>query len=90
MSNNFWVAGDLDHTIDYGQRALALAATLGHVSLQARTLWLLGQSTACQTHPEVELAVGASLAMARAMYQAMEMTFWLPVTEVALAQGAGQ
>jgi tetratricopeptide (TPR) repeat protein len=37
MSNNFRMAGDLDRAIVYGQRALAVAATLGHVGLQART-----------------------------------------------------
>jgi tetratricopeptide (TPR) repeat protein len=35
MSTTFWVAGEVDRAIDYGQRALALAATLGHVGLQA-------------------------------------------------------
>ncbi len=44
MSNNFWVAGDLDRTIDYGQRALALASTLGHVGLQARVHLILGRA----------------------------------------------
>ncbi|MBM3224280.1 MAG: tetratricopeptide repeat protein, partial [Candidatus Tectomicrobia bacterium] len=44
MSNNFWVAGELDHTIDYGQRALALADTLGHVGLQARGHLILGRA----------------------------------------------
>jgi class 3 adenylate cyclase/tetratricopeptide (TPR) repeat protein len=35
MGVNFRMAGDIDHAIDYGQRALALAATLGDVGLQA-------------------------------------------------------
>ena len=35
MSTIFRVAGDGDRAIVYGQRALALAATLGHVGLQA-------------------------------------------------------
>jgi class 3 adenylate cyclase/tetratricopeptide (TPR) repeat protein len=34
MSTNCWVAGEVDRAIDYGQRALALATTLGHVGLQ--------------------------------------------------------
>ena len=37
MGVNFRMAGDLDRAIVYGQRALAVAATLGHVGLQART-----------------------------------------------------
>src|SRR5262245_46718297 len=36
MSINFRSAGEVDRAIDYGQRALAVAATLGHVGLQAR------------------------------------------------------
>src|SRR5262249_25168637 len=36
MGNNFWRVGEVDHAIDYCQRALALAATLEHVGLQAR------------------------------------------------------
>ena len=43
MGNNVWVAGEVDRAIVYGQRALALAATLGHVGLQARVQLLLGQ-----------------------------------------------
>jgi tetratricopeptide (TPR) repeat protein len=35
MGVNFRMAGDIDHAINYGQRALALAATLGDVGLQA-------------------------------------------------------
>ena len=35
MNNNFWAVGDVDRAIDYGQLALALAATLGDVGLQA-------------------------------------------------------
>src|SRR3989475_5421386 len=42
MSNNFRMAGDLDRAIVYSQRALAVAATLGHVGLQARTHLILG------------------------------------------------
>src|SRR5262249_4647113 len=42
MNNNFWVAGEVDHAIGYGQRALALATTLGHVGLQARAHLSLG------------------------------------------------
>src|SRR5262249_24963536 len=44
ISTNFWVAGDVDRAIDYGQRALAVAATLGHIGLQARGHYNLGQA----------------------------------------------
>jgi class 3 adenylate cyclase/tetratricopeptide (TPR) repeat protein len=43
MSVTFWVAADVDRAIVYGQRALALAATLGHASLQALASLRLGQ-----------------------------------------------
>ena len=42
MSLNYWRAGDVDRAIDYGQRTLALAATLGHVGLQALAHLRLG------------------------------------------------
>jgi tetratricopeptide (TPR) repeat protein len=45
MSSNFWVAGDLDRTIVYGQRTLALAVPLGHVGLQARAHLILGRAS---------------------------------------------
>jgi len=44
MSLNFWVAGDVDRAIVSGQLALALAATLGHVGLQAQAHLSLGQA----------------------------------------------
>jgi predicted ATPase/class 3 adenylate cyclase len=43
MSNDFWLAGEVDRAIDYGQRALALATTLGDVGLQAQARLLLGR-----------------------------------------------
>ena len=43
MSNNCWLASDMDCAIVSSQRALALAATLGHVGLQARAHLTLGQ-----------------------------------------------
>jgi tetratricopeptide (TPR) repeat protein len=42
MSTIFRVAGDVDRAIVYSQRALALAATLGHIGLQARAPLQLG------------------------------------------------
>ena len=44
MGATFWGAGEVDRAIDYGQRALALAATLGHVGLQARAHRTLGRA----------------------------------------------
>ncbi len=38
------LVGEVDRAIDYGQRALALAATLGHVGLQARAHLILGRA----------------------------------------------
>jgi class 3 adenylate cyclase/tetratricopeptide (TPR) repeat protein len=44
MGATFWMMGDVDRAIVYGQRALALAAPLGHVGLQARAHFDLGQA----------------------------------------------
>jgi predicted ATPase/class 3 adenylate cyclase len=44
MSLNCWVAGEVDRAIVSGQRALALAATLRHVGLQARAHLSLGRA----------------------------------------------
>ena len=44
MSINFRAAGDVDHAIIYGQRALAVATTLEHVGFQARVRLRLGQA----------------------------------------------
>jgi tetratricopeptide (TPR) repeat protein len=44
MSINFRAAADVDHAIVYGQRALAVATTLDHVGLQARTHMHLGMA----------------------------------------------
>ena len=44
MSTNCAVAGEVDRAIIYGQRTLALAATLEHVGLQARAHFHLGQA----------------------------------------------
>ena len=40
----FWAVADVDRAIVSGQRALALAATLGHVGLQARVHLILGRA----------------------------------------------
>jgi tetratricopeptide (TPR) repeat protein len=67
----------------YYQQAQALAAELGMRPLQAHCHLGLGTLFATIGQPE---QARAELAAAMEMYRAMEMTFWLPETEVALAQ----
>jgi tetratricopeptide (TPR) repeat protein len=69
------------------QQALALAEALGMRPLQAHCHRGLGQLYATISQQE---QARTELAMAVAMYQSMEMTFWLPQTEAALAQVEGQ
>ena len=69
------------------QQALALAEELGMRPLQAHCH--LGLGTLCATAGQREQARGA-LSTAIALYRAMDMTFWLPQTEAALAQVEGQ
>jgi tetratricopeptide (TPR) repeat protein len=45
LGANCWLMGEVDRAIDFGQRALALAATLGHIGLQARAHYGLGQAS---------------------------------------------
>jgi tetratricopeptide (TPR) repeat protein len=44
MGTNSWLAGEVDRAIASGQRALALATTLGHVGLQAWAHLILGRA----------------------------------------------
>jgi tetratricopeptide (TPR) repeat protein len=67
------------------RQALALAEALGMRPLQAHCHCGLG--TLYATHGQGEQAP-TELAAAIAMYRAMDMTFWLPETEAALAQVA--
>jgi tetratricopeptide (TPR) repeat protein len=67
----------------YYQQALALAEALGMRPLQAHCHRGLG--TLYAATGQWELA-SAELAAAIALYRAMEMTFWLPQAEAALAQ----
>jgi tetratricopeptide (TPR) repeat protein len=67
----------------YYQQALILADELGMRPLMAhchRGLGTLYATTGQREHAHAELSI------AIALYQAMEMTFWLPQTEAALAQ----
>jgi tetratricopeptide (TPR) repeat protein len=71
----------------YDRQALALTGELGMRPLQAhchRGLGTLYDATGQQEQARTELST------ASAMYQAMEMTFWLPETEAALAQVEGR
>jgi class 3 adenylate cyclase/tetratricopeptide (TPR) repeat protein len=69
------------------QHALALAEALGMRPLQAhcyRGLGTLYATTGQREQARTELSAAVDL------YQAMEMTFWLPETEAALAQVEGR
>ena len=69
------------------QQALALAEELGMRPLQAhchRGLGMLYATTGQREQARTELSTAIE------MYRAMEMTFWLPETEAALAQVEGR
>jgi tetratricopeptide (TPR) repeat protein len=69
------------------RQALALAEALGMRPLQAhchRGLGMLYATTGQREQAHTELCAAVDL------YQAMEMTFWLPETEAALAQAEGR
>ena len=69
------------------QQALALAEALGMRPLMAHCHRGLGTLYAQYgRREEARIALSAAIAL----YRAMEMTFWLPETEVALAQVEGQ
>jgi class 3 adenylate cyclase/tetratricopeptide (TPR) repeat protein len=75
-----------DQAADYYHQALALAEELGLRPLQAhchRGLGMLYATTSQREQARTELSTAIE------MYQAMEMTFWLPETEAALAQVEG-
>ena len=74
---------DLAQTGEYYQQALGLADELGMRPLQAHCHRGLG--TLYATIGQREQA-RAELSTAIAMYQSMEMTFWLPQAETTLAQ----
>src|SRR5262249_33054659 len=69
------------------QQALALAEELGMRPLQAHCHRGLGTLYATTGQPEQGRT---ALSTAIDMYRAMDMAFWLPQTEAALAQVEGQ
>ena len=81
--------GPLEVTLaeEHYRQALALADELGMRPLQAHCHCGLGTLYAKIGQWE---QARTELATAMEMYRAMEMTFWLPQTEAALAQVAGQ
>ena len=74
---------DVDHAAAHYRQALALAEDLGMRPLQAHCH--LGLGTLYATVGQREQA-RAALSTAIEMYRAMDMTFWLPQAEAALAQ----
>ena len=74
---------DLDQATAHYRQALALAEELGMRPLQAHChlgLGTLYARTGQQQQAHAELSAAIDL------YRAMDMTFWLPQAEVALAQ----
>jgi len=78
---------DVDQAIAHYHQALALAEALGMRPLQAHCHRGLG--TLYATTGQLEQA-RVALAAAIEMYRGMEMTFWLPQAEAALAQVEGR
>jgi tetratricopeptide (TPR) repeat protein len=74
---------DVPHAEARYQQALALAEELGMRPLQAHCHRGLGTLYAVTGQRE---QAHSALAAAIALYRAMDMTFWLPQTEAALAQ----
>jgi tetratricopeptide (TPR) repeat protein len=78
---------DLDQAASHYRQALTLAAEVGMRPLQAHCHQGLG--TLFATAGQAEQA-RAELSTAIDLYRAMDMTFWLPETEAALAQMEGR
>jgi tetratricopeptide (TPR) repeat protein len=74
---------DADQAEAYYRQALALANELGMRPLMAHCHRSLGMLYAATGQRE---QARAALSTASTLYRAMEMTFWLPQTEAALAQ----
>ena len=77
---------DVDQATGHYRQALALAEALGMRPLQAHCHWGLGTLYAATGQRE---QARTELCTAIAMYQSMDMTFWLPQTAAALAQVEG-
>jgi tetratricopeptide (TPR) repeat protein len=80
-------APDVDQAVVHYQQALALAEELGMRPLQAhchRGLGTLYATTGQREQASTELSTAIE------MYTSMDMTFWLPQTEAALAQVEGR
>jgi len=77
---------DVEQTAAHYHQALALAEELGMRPLQAHCHRGLGTLYAATGQRE---QARAELSAAIALYRTMEMTFWLPQTEAALAQVEG-
>ena len=77
------VPSDTAQAEAYYQQALALAEELGMRPLQAHCHRGLGMLYATIGQQQ---QARAALSAAIALYRAMDMTFWLPQTEAALAQ----
>src|SRR5262249_8280869 len=78
---------DIDQATAHYRQALALADELGMRPLQAHCHRGLGTLYAATGQREQACT---ELSTAIALYRAMEMTFWLPQTEAALAQVEGR
>jgi tetratricopeptide (TPR) repeat protein len=77
---------EVEHAVAHYRQALALTEDLGMRPLQAhchRGLGTLYATTGQREQARTELSTAIE------MYRAMEMTFWLPQTEAALAQVEG-
>jgi tetratricopeptide (TPR) repeat protein len=78
---------EVEPAVAYYQQALTLAEELGMRPLQAHCRRGLGMLYATAGQRE---QARAALAVAIRLYRAMEMTFWLPQVEAALAQVEGR
>ena len=78
---------DAEQALAHYRQALALADELGMRPLQAHCHRGLGTLYAATGQRE---QARTALSTAIALYRAMEMTFWLPQTEAALAQVEGR
>jgi tetratricopeptide (TPR) repeat protein len=78
---------DIEQVEAYYRQALVLANELGMRPLQAHCFLGLGMLY-CKTDRREQARAGLSTAIE--MYQSMEMTFWLPEAQTALAQVEGR